>query len=284
MKTENVAISRIVVGDRHRVAIGDIDGLAESIRETGLLQPVGIDSKHRLIFGYRRLLACDSLGWKQVPCVVLRLKSVLAGEYAENEFRKQFTPSEREAIGRALEQEYEGRHGGDRKSRAADAALDPKGKTADIAAKRAGFGSAETYERAKTVVEKGTPELVAAMDSGEMTIAAAATVATQEPGEQTRILSMPKDKRSAAVKNVRKTRADKAKIVDRQRDLRLFRGLYDAVGFIAEFHEPAAETWAGLSRVYALRFSEFLPRAIACLVRLDKEHPNEPRKPQIVAR
>jgi hypothetical protein len=37
--------------------------------------------------------------------VVVKLKSLLSGEYAENEFRKQFTPSERSAIGQAVEEE-----------------------------------------------------------------------------------------------------------------------------------------------------------------------------------
>jgi hypothetical protein len=47
------------------------------------------------------------------------------------------------------------RHGGDRKSTSAIAELDrsPKGNSIDIAAKRAGFASTESYERTKTVVK-----------------------------------------------------------------------------------------------------------------------------------
>jgi hypothetical protein len=39
-------------------------------------------------------------------------------------------------------------------------------KTREIAAEKAGFGNAETYRQAKTVVQNASPELVEAMDNG----------------------------------------------------------------------------------------------------------------------
>jgi hypothetical protein len=58
------------------------------------------------IFGARRLEPCSLiLRWETIPCVMLDLESILVGEYVENEFRKQFTKSERKAIGEAVEQE-----------------------------------------------------------------------------------------------------------------------------------------------------------------------------------
>lgn len=44
----------IKVGARFRQDHGDLDALARSIRELGLLQPIGVDREHRLIFGHRR--------------------------------------------------------------------------------------------------------------------------------------------------------------------------------------------------------------------------------------
>ncbi len=44
------------------------------------------------------------------------------------------------------------------------AEVKPKQETREAAAQLAGFGSREEYRRAKTVVERGTPELVAKMD------------------------------------------------------------------------------------------------------------------------
>jgi hypothetical protein len=106
--------------------------------------------------------------------------------------RKQFTPSERTAITDAIMADMPERRGRPEKSPAI-AGNKPKGESVDIAAKQAGFKSAESYERAKTVVERGVPELVAAMDKGEIKIDAAAKIATQPKADQKRIVSMPKD-------------------------------------------------------------------------------------------
>jgi hypothetical protein len=43
-----------------------------------------------------------------------------------------------------------------------------KRPTVDLAARRAGSQSAETLKRAEVVTEGGAPELVAAMDQGEV--------------------------------------------------------------------------------------------------------------------
>jgi ParB family chromosome partitioning protein len=90
------------------------------------------------------------------------LESILAGEFAENEFRKQFTASERTAIGAAIEAELGNRHG-QRTDLSAIAEELPKGNTIDLAAKRAGFPSAETFERAKTVIERVDPSVIRAL-------------------------------------------------------------------------------------------------------------------------
>jgi MT-A70 len=56
-----------------------------------------------LIAGERRLVACKRLGWKSVPVTRVDLKEVVRGEFAENAVRKDFLPSEIEAIRRAIE-------------------------------------------------------------------------------------------------------------------------------------------------------------------------------------
>jgi ParB family chromosome partitioning protein len=281
MKVIDVPISKIHFEDRHRRDMGDMEGLAANIREMGLLQPIGIDEFFNLIYGMRRLEACESLGWKQIPCVVVKLKSVIAGEYAENVFRKDFTKSERAAIGKAIQEEL-GNRQGERTDFPAFAGKSGKGETVDIAAQRAGFKSAETFERAKAVIEKGAFELVAAMDKGEISIDAAAKIATQPQVEQRRIVELPKDEQREVVRQIRKTRANQEADERRAYDIRIFRGLNEAVTEIAGFHVSAKETWAGLERVSAFQFSEHLDRAIACLVRLQKEHPNAPKRPEIV--
>lgn len=101
---------------------------------------------------------------------------IIIGEYSENEFRKQFTASERVAIARAVEEELGNRQG----QRTDNYPEVPRGESRNIAARRAGFGSDFQYRQAAKVTEIGSPELIAAMDTGEVSIAAAEVIANQQ--------------------------------------------------------------------------------------------------------
>lgn len=103
MEVELMEMSEIVVENRHRKDLGDIQSLADSIRDVGLLHPPVVSSDNRLIAGQRRLEACRILGWQQVPIRRLDLEDIVRGEYAENALRKDFTASEAVAIKKALE-------------------------------------------------------------------------------------------------------------------------------------------------------------------------------------
>lgn len=90
---------------------------------------------NRLVFGERRLRACIQLGWDKIPVRTVHLDSILQGELAENEFRKDFTPSERVAIGEAIERELGGRHGKNQHTKEdMENFPSPEGATRDIAA------------------------------------------------------------------------------------------------------------------------------------------------------
>jgi phage N-6-adenine-methyltransferase len=175
-KLQQVRIADIQIGKRHRKEMGDLTGLARSIQEIGLLQPIGVKPDLTLVFGHRRLLACQSLDHELIPACIVDIDAIILGEYAENEFRKDFTLSERVEIGRALEVELGERRG--RPENVANCAQFPGEKTRDIVAKRAGFSSGTSYERAQFVVDAGVPELVEAVDRGEASVSAAAQVAT----------------------------------------------------------------------------------------------------------
>ena len=86
-------IESIVIGKR-----------ARSISELGLLHPIVIDDKNQLIAGQRRLKACHSLGWENVPVHVVHLEDIVRGEFDENVVRKDFLPSELDAIAKKIEQ------------------------------------------------------------------------------------------------------------------------------------------------------------------------------------
>lgn len=70
--TTIVDISSITVGERIRKEFGDIDALAASIDELGLLHPIIIDKHHKLLAGERRLRAAKKLGWTTIPVTIAR--------------------------------------------------------------------------------------------------------------------------------------------------------------------------------------------------------------------
>jgi Fe-S-cluster containining protein len=72
-------ITAIKVGNRHRKLLGDLEPLAESLETVGLLHPVVVDAKNRLIAGQRRLEAAKLLGWKTVPVRVIDLDGIVLG-------------------------------------------------------------------------------------------------------------------------------------------------------------------------------------------------------------
>jgi hypothetical protein len=127
---------------------------------------------------------------------VFDIDSLIRGEHDENELRKDFTPSERVEMGRAVKAERGERRGGDRKSGGAKSnanifANDPprKKRTDAQVAKAVGFGNETTYRQAQKVVADGVPALVEAMDAGEVSISTAAKVAALPKEEQAEILS-----------------------------------------------------------------------------------------------
>lgn len=93
-------IDAIRADPRHRK--GDLDGLAASMAELGLLQPVVVRPDGTLIAGERRRRDAGLLGWEMIPVTVVDLDAVVRGEFAENTHRKDFSLSEAVAIKRAL--------------------------------------------------------------------------------------------------------------------------------------------------------------------------------------
>ena len=169
-------IDDIQVGERHRHDLGDVAALAASIDELGLLHPVVVTRDNVLVAGERRLAACRSLGWDEVPVTVAHnladAADLLKAEADENTQRKAFTPTEAEAIASAIEVSLapireaerqakiaaavasQPRGAGGRVAKKPDGAkLAPSGptpKTRDIAASATGF-SAESIRKVREV-------------------------------------------------------------------------------------------------------------------------------------
>jgi ParB family chromosome partitioning protein len=201
MNRTETLLSEIHIGTRHRKDLGDISALARSIDQIGLLHPVVVTPDLELIAGRRRLEAVKELGWTKVPIHVVSLEEILRGEHAENVQRKDFTPSEAVAIGKALEtlekQKAEERQkatrlvGNAKQAGDADGAgnlPEPsgKGQARDKVAAAVGM-SGRTYDKAKAVVEaaeadpEGSGHLVEEMDrSGNVHAAYTAMMQPEE--------------------------------------------------------------------------------------------------------
>jgi hypothetical protein len=183
-----VPIARIELGNRYRKDFGDLRPLAKSIKEIGLLQPIGIDENYKLVFGGRRLFVCrDVLKLKMIEARIVKISSIIRGEHDENELRKDFTASEKVAIAKALQQEIGERRGNPSIRRNCS---ELNGRSDDIVAKKAGFSSADSYLRAKKVVEQGTSQLVDAMDADKVAISTAARIADLSPEKQNKLLNI----------------------------------------------------------------------------------------------
>jgi N6-adenosine-specific RNA methylase IME4 len=100
-----IKIKDIVLGDRFRKDLGDLKGLADSIKEVGLLQPPVVNEDNELICGARRIEAYVMAypKEKEIPVTVVSLKDILSGEFHENSHRKQFTSTETIEIKHELE-------------------------------------------------------------------------------------------------------------------------------------------------------------------------------------
>jgi N6-adenosine-specific RNA methylase IME4/ParB-like chromosome segregation protein Spo0J len=117
-------ISEIVIGDRRR-PLGDISALASSIKEIGLQNPVVVTEARSLVSGRHRIAACTSLGWEEIPVVVVKLDALRAelAEIDENLIRNELTVLERSEHLKRRKEIYEAlhpqaKHGGDRRSEA----------------------------------------------------------------------------------------------------------------------------------------------------------------------
>lgn len=100
------ALDSIKVGRRHRADLGDIDALATSMDENGVLQIITIDPDGNLVCGLRRLAAMRKLGWKTAdvwvrPGISDRLGELLA-EQDDNLLHKPLTLTEQATLYREL--------------------------------------------------------------------------------------------------------------------------------------------------------------------------------------
>lgn len=71
---DEILLELVDVEDNVRVDVGELDELAASIHELGVIQPIKVtaqpDGRYRVVWGQRRVLACRKLGRLKIPAVI----------------------------------------------------------------------------------------------------------------------------------------------------------------------------------------------------------------------
>ena len=101
-----VRIDAVVVRERIRSDLGELEPLMESLRRHGQFSPILISRDSELVAGHRRLESARRLGWSSIEAVVLDQASdetLLELEIEENVQRKQLSHEELAAAVARLE-------------------------------------------------------------------------------------------------------------------------------------------------------------------------------------
>lgn len=174
-----INIEQIKVTDRIRKDFGDIQELADDIKENGLINPpVVTPDTYELIAGERRLRALKLLNYQQIevrPMSVKDAEHQLNLEISENETRKDFSKKERIDYARRLEriekfkaQERILSNQNNDTARQNFAPQESEGKVRDIVANKLNIGSGETYRKEKYIVDNAGTTLLSNWDKGDI--------------------------------------------------------------------------------------------------------------------
>lgn len=172
---------------------GNIGDLAKDIRKNGLLVPIEtLDGK--ILDGRRRWLACKKLGIEPATRTV-SVDDPVAYVLSLNLHRRHLTTSQRAMIGARAKKMYDEQakerqrlscgRGQKGQKKVTDLNI---GQSRDHVGAKVGVAG-PTIDDAKKVLTRGIPEVVAAVDSGELTVSAGADIVERPHAEQREIIN-----------------------------------------------------------------------------------------------
>ncbi|PGU87342.1 chromosome partitioning protein ParB [Bacillus cereus] len=198
-------INQIKVAERIRKEFGNIEELAQDIKENGLINPPVVTPEHELIAGERRLRACQYLNYQQIEVRVMSVRDYehkLKIEIGENEHRKEFTFSERMAWARELER-VESAKARERMSEGGKGRQNSVNlRTDDKVSNDIGLGSRDTYRKAKFIAENADSSTIAKLDNEEISIHKAYTELKESFKEKEKLLHQETEKRKRAEQEI----------------------------------------------------------------------------------
>lgn len=177
------------------------DDIKADIAQRGIQEAVVVNTKNELLCGYTRLSIAEELGIEEIPHRVVDITELDAMiEYAilDNIRRRQLTDLQLVEYGMKLEELYEGRQGGDRRSEDFQEGQNvhlENGKTRDLVAAKISEQSGvkmsgKKYERLKTIAIKAVPEVKQKLKEGEITQSKALELANYSPEMQATLLEI----------------------------------------------------------------------------------------------
>ncbi|GED14882.1 ParB N-terminal domain-containing protein [Aneurinibacillus migulanus] len=213
-------INKIKVNDRIRKDFGNIEELAQDIKENGLINPPVVTPNYTLIAGERRLRACKHLEYQQIEVRVMTIRDYehqLRMEISENENRKEFTFSERVEWARRLE-EIERLKAKERMETGGQENFPEgqKGQVRDIVADQAGFGSGKQYEKAKFITENADDETIRRLDEDKISIHKAYTELKQKLQKSEQEKEKAEKQAAMLQKELKKEQSKPPKIIERE--------------------------------------------------------------------
>ncbi len=181
----------------------DYLALKSSIEEIGLLRPITL-LDGAILDGVHRQRACKELN---IECRSEEFtgKDPVAFVIGENIARRHFSESQRAMTAARIAELRQGKRG-KAKYKETNEKKDANWRLSE-AASLLGVG-VRTVNRANTVLERGVPGLVAAVDSGEIKVSRAADIAALEEREQLEAVAQPKS-RTSAVRRGRQRRKER---------------------------------------------------------------------------
>ena len=173
-----IEINKVIVKERIRKDFGDIEELANDIRENGLINPPVVTPEYELIAGERRLRALQHLDYKQIEVRVMTVQDALHQlklEISENENRKDFSFSEKMKWAEELKNEYSKIAKENIKSTQFGSSdcltLDtPIGRVDSKIAEELGIGNKDTYRKAQYIYNNADEETIKQLDDGQLSI------------------------------------------------------------------------------------------------------------------
>lgn len=169
-----IDIEKVIIKDRIRKDFGNIEELAQDIKDNGLINPPVVTPDYELIAGERRLRAMKHLDYKQITVNIMTVRDYehqLNLEISENETRKDFSRLERLDYARRLEK-IERLKAKERQSCGQGGILlsenFPKAKTTDVVAQKLGIGSGKQYEKEKYIADNADEDTLSQWDKGDI--------------------------------------------------------------------------------------------------------------------